>query len=150
MSSSGNINKLTQKTDRHLIVETVECGLSFCSSSSIGEYVLLALFQRSFLFSFLFFFNSHQQSHACSLHNTNQNTQEVKNERFLKWTRQKSILFCLVDIKKRSFSTSCMFWFGFLNANSHLSFRFFVNSSILFSCWRQYCAKAQPNPVPPV
>ena len=25
-------------------------------------------------------------------------------------------LFCLVDIKKRSFSTSCVFWFVFLNA----------------------------------
>ena len=30
-------------------------------------------------------------------------------------------LFCLVDIKKRSFLTSCVFWFVFLNASSHLN-----------------------------
>ena len=29
-------------------------------------------------------------------------------------------LFCLVDIKKRSFFTSCVFWFILLNASSHL------------------------------
>ena len=33
---------------------------------------------------------------------------------------------CLVDIKKRLFLTSCMVWFVFLNASSHLCFRFFV------------------------
>ena len=37
------------------------------------------------------------------------------------------ILFCLVHIKKRSFLTSCVFWLVFLNASSHLCFRFFVN-----------------------
>ena len=33
-------------------------------------------------------------------------------------------LFYLVDIKKRSFLTSCVFWFVFLNASSHLCFQF--------------------------
>ena len=32
-----------------------------------------------------------------------------------------------IDIKKRSFLTSCVFWFVFLNASSHLCFRFFFN-----------------------
>ena len=33
-------------------------------------------------------------------------------------------LFCLVDIKKRSSLTACVFWFVFLNASSHLCFHF--------------------------
>ena len=42
---------------------------------------------------------------------TNQKTQEVKNECFLISTRQNQrMLFYLVDIKKRSFLTSCVFW----------------------------------------
>ena len=36
-------------------------------------------------------------------------------------------LFCLVDIKKRSFLTSGVFWLVFWNASSHLCFRFFWN-----------------------
>ena len=39
---------------------------------------------------------------------TLQCTQEVKNERLLIWTRQTNALFCRVDIKKRSFLTSCV------------------------------------------
>ena len=35
------------------------------------------------------------------------------------------VYFCLVHIKKRSFLTSCVFLFVFLNASSHLCFRFF-------------------------
>ena len=31
-----------------------------------------------------------------------------------------------IDIKRCSFLTACMFWFVFLNARSHLCFRFFV------------------------
>ena len=31
-------------------------------------------------------------------------------------------LFCLVDSKKRSFLTSCVFWFVFFNTSSHLCF----------------------------
>ena len=38
---------------------------------------------------------------------------------------RKLALFFLVDIKKRSFLTSCVFWFAFLNASSHLCFNFF-------------------------
>ena len=38
-------------------------------------------------------------------------------------------LFCLVDIKKRSLLTSCVFWFVFLNASSHLCFRFVFSSA---------------------
>ena len=36
-------------------------------------------------------------------------------------------LFCLVNIEKRSFLTSCVFRFVFLNANCHLCFRFFFS-----------------------
>ena len=38
---------------RHFIVETVDCVLSFLSSSSIGEYVFLVLFQLQTLFNFV-------------------------------------------------------------------------------------------------
>ena len=38
-------------------------------------------------------------------------------------------LFCLVDIKKRSFLTSCVFWFVFLIASNHLCFRFLVHKN---------------------
>ena len=37
-------------------------------------------------------------------------------------------LCCLVDIKKHSFLTSCVFWFNFLNASSHLCLIFFFNT----------------------
>ena len=36
---------------------------------------------------------------------------------------RKCALFCLIDINKRSFLTSCVFWFVFLNASCHLCFR---------------------------
>ena len=39
-------------------------------------------------------------------------------------------LFCLVDIKKRSFLTSCVFCFVFLNASNHLYFRFLCVAKI--------------------
>ena len=39
-------------------------------------------------------------------------------------------LFWLVYIKKRSFLTSCVFWFVFLNASSQLWFRFFGWESV--------------------
>ena len=58
---------------------------------------------------------------------TNQNTLAVKRERFLIWTRQNN-----VQIKKRSFLTSCVLWFVSLNASSHLCFRFFVTSWLQF------------------
>ena len=38
-------------------------------------------------------------------------------------------LFSLVDIKKRSFLITCVFWFVFLNASSHLCFRFFFGQN---------------------
>ena len=53
-------------------------------------------------------------------------------------------LFCLVDNKKRSLWTSCVFWFVFLNASNHLCFRCFVSnlvgwmdltSKLFFSGW---------------
>ena len=41
--------------------------------------------------------------------------------------------FCLVDVKKHSFLTSCVFWFVFLNASSHLCFRCFTYTPKIFS-----------------
>ena len=47
-------------------------------------------------------------------------------------------LFCLVDIKKRSFLTSCVFWFVFLNASSHHCFRFLFNfREVCIMLWTQ-------------
>ena len=66
---------------------------------------------------------------------TNQNTQEVEEKMNafqyrLDKTTKPSTLFCLVDIKKRSFLTFC---FIFLNASSHLCFRFFSFQSYKFT-----------------
>ena len=94
---------------------------------------------------------------------SNLNTQEVKNECFLIWTRQNNVailsrcflrqsdertnryktrnventLFCLVHIKKCSFLTSCVFRLVSLNASSHLCFRFFI----LFSLYEELCTQ---------
>ena len=50
--------------------------------------------------------HTQKQRWLLTLKETNQNTQEVKNERFLIWTRQNKVL---VHIKKHSFLTSCVF-----------------------------------------
>ena len=70
----------------------------------------------------------------------NQNTQRVKNERFLMSTRQ--------NIKKRSFLSSCVFWFVFLNASSHLCFRFFESKTcadLLSVCPTPVCIRKHKN-----
>ena len=52
-------------------------------------------------------------------------------------------LFYLAHVKKRSFLTSCMFWFVFLNASSHLCFRFPPPSVSAFSTiYMQYEQKS--------
>ena len=46
-------------------------------------------------------------------------------------------LFCLLDIKRRSFLTSCVScWFVFLNAGSHFCFRYFILTS-----WLQFVVR---------
>ena len=97
---------------------------------------------------------------------TNENTQEVINERFLNNYRQDKTtcefsacvaafnalslcerqrmpktrtLFCLVDIKKRSFFTSCVFWFesGTFRCLRHVRFRVLLYNLAVNNKWRE-------------
>ena len=54
-----------------------------------------------------------------------------------RWQRMPKIrtLFCLVVIKRRSFLTSSVFWFVFLNASSHLCFYFYFLILVIMSCF---------------
>ena len=109
---------------------------------------------RKFAHCFVLQTKNRKQRWLLTFLKTNQNTQEVNNERFLISTRQNHVRIfgipCLINkatnpqtcaetsqfvlsclVKKRSFFVaSCVFWFLFLKASSHLCFPFVFKYSI--------------------